>query len=497
MNQLGQKTLSRLKEAISRKGDLPSMTATLTKIVSSMKDAEDNDDRLVQAVLSDVALTQKVLRLANSSMYSAFGGSVTTVSKAIFILGTETVGHLALGLKLLDNFGQAADSETSQRELGMAVMSGVVARKLGNNLSGTSGEEVAVAALLRCTGRLLVCFYLPDDFKILRAKNGDVDAEDELARETLGLSYGDIARCMAEAWNLPEELSSCMDDAQGNVSDHKAWVQAVAGYSRRYVSAVSNGADNDQISALAQRYAEAVGRPASELVSVACEAFEESEEAAARQAVVPKPVVATPQVQQKDAADPARTVLQKLVAGVAEAQSMESSMKPPQVTSMVAEILWDAFACTRVMFFLRRPSHKCFELMVGFGEGVQDKLHQVRFEEAFSPNVFHVALSNATSVYLANTRDPNIARRIPQWLQESFGVSKSLFLIPISVDKVSAGLLCLDWGPQGRQVPLSPAETTYVESLRSLIERSFSAARARAASAPAVVANTRAARAAA
>lgn len=474
MSRLAHQTLTRLKEALSQKGDLPSMSATLTRIVSSMKSAEtDTDDRLVQAVLGDVALTQKVLRLANSSMYSAFGGSVTTVSKAIFILGTETIGHLALGLKLIDNFGQAADTEIAQRELSMAVMSGVIARKLGSEVVGANAEEVAVAALLRCTGRLLVCAYLPEDYKALESAAQNVDEEDAAAQAKLGLSFAEIAQHMADLWGLPSELRASMGDSAADPGDHQAWVQAVAGYSRRYVSAVSLGASAADLAALAGRYAEAVGRPASELVESAGLAFSSSDEAFAKNALARRDRVLTP----VSSASEVRTTLQKLVAGLAEAQSVEGSMKAPQLTGLVAELLWDAFGCTRALFFLRRPAHKSYDLMLGYGEGVTERLHAVRFEEAFSPNVFHVALSNAASVYLANTRDANIARRIPSWLQDSFGVSRTMLLIPLVVDKAPVGLLYLDWGVAGRETPLSEAELRHVEGFRALLERSFASAR--------------------
>ena len=51
---------------------------------------------MTRIVLSDPALTQRVLRLANSAMYSVFGRKINTVSKAVMVLGIESIGHLAM-----------------------------------------------------------------------------------------------------------------------------------------------------------------------------------------------------------------------------------------------------------------------------------------------------------------------------------------------------------------------------------------------------------------
>jgi hypothetical protein len=67
-----------------------------------MRGEDEREFNMTQTVLSDPVLTQKVLRLANSGMYSAFGQRINTVSKAVLVLGTEAIGHLALGLKLIE-----------------------------------------------------------------------------------------------------------------------------------------------------------------------------------------------------------------------------------------------------------------------------------------------------------------------------------------------------------------------------------------------------------
>ncbi|MEK7919867.1 HDOD domain-containing protein, partial [Burkholderia contaminans] len=80
---------------------------------------------LVRVVLSDFALTQKVLRLANSAMYMAFGGNITTVTRALMVLGMDAVGHLVVGLKLVDHFHHSTPRRIDAKlELNRALLSG-------------------------------------------------------------------------------------------------------------------------------------------------------------------------------------------------------------------------------------------------------------------------------------------------------------------------------------------------------------------------------------
>ena len=80
---------------------LCAVVALLT-ILAAMSGEDEREFSMTKTVLSDPTLTQCVLRLANSAMYSVFGQNINTVSKAVIVLGTDAIGHLALGLKLVE-----------------------------------------------------------------------------------------------------------------------------------------------------------------------------------------------------------------------------------------------------------------------------------------------------------------------------------------------------------------------------------------------------------
>lgn len=66
---------------------------------------------LAEVVLKDHAMTMKVLRIANSARYAVAGNRITTVSRAVVLMGFESVRAMALGwgaynmLPVLDGAG--------------------------------------------------------------------------------------------------------------------------------------------------------------------------------------------------------------------------------------------------------------------------------------------------------------------------------------------------------------------------------------------------------
>jgi hypothetical protein len=164
---------------------------------------------MTQTVLSDPVLTQKVLRLANSGMYSAFGQSINTVSKAVLVLGTEAIGHLALGLKLIEELANSSPDSTHRPHRdgkGGA----------GRDGGAAGGLERGDARSRRSGGLLDAAFAGPHDGHLLHAGAlGRLQAhggggEDAAAPTQLGLSLERIGRATAEHWGLPRNLIAGM-----------------------------------------------------------------------------------------------------------------------------------------------------------------------------------------------------------------------------------------------------------------------------------------------
>src|ERR1035437_7387107 len=92
-----------LLQKISEDTNLPALGSSVSRVVQLASSDDEAVRNLAYFVLSDVALTQKILRLSNTVFYrTVYGTQVTTVSKAIFLLGFDTVKTSALAMRLVE-----------------------------------------------------------------------------------------------------------------------------------------------------------------------------------------------------------------------------------------------------------------------------------------------------------------------------------------------------------------------------------------------------------
>lgn len=459
--QTANTTLGQLKAAMQKKGDMPSLSSALSRIVEVGQQADTNEMSLANVVLSDFSMAQKVLRLANSAMYASFG-SITTISRAIYVLGSDVVIHLAMGVKMLDNLGQAVETDVAREELSKAVVAGAIARNLATKVSGKEGESAAVSTLMRSLGRLLVCFYLPERYNDIK-KAASSSTEDAAATNILGLGFHEVAREVALSWNLPVELADRTSPPAADASEHAHWLHNITEYSRAYADVAASGAPATALESLAAKYADSIGTEASKLLAVSATAVQDHE----REVCKPGKGIFSG----NRAEEPVDAAAQ-LAAGISEIEQTQEFLPLARVMSMATEVLWTSLRCRNAFFFLRNGIHSRYDLLLAHGERSQELVRKVSFEEAFSPNVVHLALTNGAPVYLANAQEPNIARRIPDWLTRAVRPARSIFLMPFLVQGKARSLLYLDWGPDREFTKqLTELEREQIERLQGLVSR--------------------------
>ena len=88
-----------LKRAVSIVGDLPSIPAISSQVMSAISDPSTSADDLRTILEADPSLSARVLKVANSSLY-AFRREVDSLRHAVTLLGFRTVEALVLAASL-------------------------------------------------------------------------------------------------------------------------------------------------------------------------------------------------------------------------------------------------------------------------------------------------------------------------------------------------------------------------------------------------------------
>jgi HD-like signal output (HDOD) protein len=471
--------LDRLWSRMSERGDFPMLSQSLRTTMAAMTNDDLDFTALVQVVLSDFALTQKVLRLANSAMYMAFGGNITTVSRALMVLGMDAVGHLVVGLKIVDHFHHSVPRRIDAKlELNRTMLSGCVARKLTERGDLRAGEEAVVCTLMRQIGKLLVVFYLDAEWdQIRRQIETDID-ETEACTEVLGVTFDEIGNEAAIRWRLPDMIRHGMGefDPQDTEEPRQVqWLRAITNYSTDVASVLTTPNMPDwqreaRIAELANRYGRALNTDPEVLVEMSVAlAREEDGEGVMREIVELR---ADADAIAREALDPEA----RIGAGVQDLRALESDSALGAALALAAETVHAGLGFARTVMFVRH-STGMFKARLGFGPKIDDTLPTLSFNTAFEPDVFHLAIANSIGIFIENARDPKMLARLPEWFRRSFADTRSFVLLPVVDDAHSTvALLYGDWTQTDEPRRISQGEMAALNELARELGRFFSEA---------------------
>ncbi|OWW20321.1 HDOD domain-containing protein [Noviherbaspirillum denitrificans] len=473
-----EKTMELIWARVRQRGDLPGFSKVVTSIIGAMRGDDDRDFNMTRTVLQDPALTQKVLRLANSAMYSVFGQGINTVSKAVIVLGTEAIGHLALGLKLVDGLTAASsESAMARAELEKSVMAGHIARQVVSSTSSRDAEEAVVCSMLHSLGRMLVTFYLPEYWLQIKA-NADGKSEDEnrVAQQVLGLSLDEVGRLAARQWGLPATLVETLKDMPpapvGEPLDHSDWLAAVSTLSSRCADVLCEAGDpgHAALATLAGSYADMLGLEKDQVVAaveIAQRAAVEEDAVKIRPAKRAEDKVAAVSKNMGKPVDAASV----LARGVADMQGVLQSATAAQLMSMALETVFQGLAFTRVVAFLRDSENSCYIAHMCLGEGGQELLPRLVFSDAYQPDVFHAALANDKMIFVENALDPAFSSKVPRWWKEALPTVRSFTVLPLTVNRHPVGFIYGDWDRSKPPSRIEQAEVGPLNEIRTLLAR--------------------------
>lgn len=472
-----EKTMELLWSRVRQRGDLPGFSKVVSAIIGAMRGDDDREFNMTRTVLSDPALTQKVLRLANSAMYSVFGQGISTVSKAVIVLGTEAIGHLALGLKLIDGLSTAlSDSANARSEMEKAVLAGHIARQIASSASTRDAEEAVVCSMLHSLGRMMVTFYLPDRWQLVQTRCAETGMSDAQAvHDVLGLGLDDIGRLAGQHWGLPAGLINTLQDVPpkpvGEPLNHADWLATVSTLSSRCAGAlcVDNASDPEALAKLADDYADMLGLEVTQVLA----AVDTAQQTAAEEDSV---VVRPPRRADAEHAAAAQPPCGKpadaalvLTRGVADMRDALGTASAAQLMAMALETVYQGLGLSRVIAFLRDQEKGQYAARMGLGEGTQELLPRLLFNDAYQPDVFHAALANEKMIFVENAQASGFVSKVPRWWKEALPTVRSFMVLPLTVNRQPVGFIYGDWDFAKPAARIETEEIAPLNELRSLV----------------------------
>jgi len=175
------------------------------KVKALMADESAEISDFADIIGVDPSMTSRLLRIANSAIYS-FPGEISTISRAITIIGTQAIYTMMLvdvaasAFKHFDN--QAIDLKRFWR---MSVFCGLASKNLAISAGIRDIERLFVAGLLQNFGELLVAKISPEVAQRCEQYNkGQLPWQ--LQEQILGYTYTDISADLLKIWQIPEKI---------------------------------------------------------------------------------------------------------------------------------------------------------------------------------------------------------------------------------------------------------------------------------------------------
>lgn len=207
-----RRTLVRL--LIQRCEYIPTMPWAAEAIVPLARDINSSLDRLEAAIKTDLACTARLLRTANTAFYGS-ARSMTSVRRAILLLGFRTIERLVSTLPVFDSFRTHNTAEIAHLN-GLwfhSVAVATLARRIAADVSQrVDAESAFCAGLLHDLGRITLLQLFPKAYHPLltRLERNPACNLIKAELETFHVTHMEAGRWLAEAWHFPAPMVRVM-----------------------------------------------------------------------------------------------------------------------------------------------------------------------------------------------------------------------------------------------------------------------------------------------
>ena len=515
-------SLDALLQRMQTEGDLPALSEAIGAINRIAASDREGVNALSNQILKDFALTSKLLKLVNVAYYNQVGGgSISTISRAVMILGFDAVRSIALSLILFDNLKNRAHAQLLKEEFVKVLYAGMLAREMANQLQAADGEEAFISAMLHRLGRLLTMFYLPaETAAIAQRVENDGLGEARAASEVLGSSFEQLGMGIARIWGFPDQLVQSMkvlpDDKIRKSSVPAERLRALAGFSNELCDVMLNTPDAERSRALAKltaRFSDclpltqkqlsglmekslreigqfalavnvnlkqsAFAQQASKWLGIAAEASEpaavpQPDEAASQMALDAAvlhehaAMLASAPDDSRDGAPRTPEQIQTvLTSGLQDVSNslIDDKVSLNDILRMILETMYTGMGFAHVVLCIKDGRHNTMCGKFGFGDAVQERVKAFAFSMTAPPDVFLVALQNNADILITDIDEPNIATRIPAWYRQHVA-ARTFVLFPIAVKGKPIGLIYADRENPG-EIAIPERELSLLKSLRN------------------------------
>jgi len=506
-NVVREAVLARIRQS----NEFPTMSST----VSLLSKFNPNDDvsitEFANVILKDLALTTKILKLVNSVHFMQFG-EVTTISRAIILLGFENVKNLAVTLMLFDQLQKHKSNEPLMEGIVKSFYSAILSRRITEEIGFVLQEEAFLCSLFHLFGKLLVSLVMPEKVHDIEKFMAHHNVSDTVASlSVLGISYEDVGIDIAREWNFPKKIISSMRRIMpSEITDYPSEtdrLRTISTFTHNVANIISSSESikdrelligkliknfGPQLKTLEGTINRLVGDTAKEFVefsnvfnlNLRSSRFSNNllgltdKEAPRHQKKeetipsIPTSIETFDDLIKLDDHETPESIFSRGIQDINK--SLLSGYSLNDIVKIVLETMYRGLQLSehaRVLFIVRDTKRPVMTVRYGFGDAIQDTKEWFEIVLNGSNDVFNISINNQKDFIIKNISAPDINSMFPEWYKKRTLADVFIILLPIVVNNVTIGLYFI----QGSSEEIGKLTSVHFNNLKILRDQTVMA----------------------
>ncbi len=192
---------------VTKSLDLVSPPTTYTQLNDLLNMPNTSAEDISDIISKDPALSARLLKIVNSPYYG-FPSEITTISRAITIVGTRELVQLVLTTSVLNAFRGIPNDLINMDEFWKhSLACALTSKLLAKRCKQSSLEHFFVLGLLHNIGSLIMYQSIPEMCRdALSSARAGKELLFEAEQRLLGFDHTEVGEALIRKWRLPESM---------------------------------------------------------------------------------------------------------------------------------------------------------------------------------------------------------------------------------------------------------------------------------------------------
>ncbi len=469
---------------IRQSSDFPAMSSTVTLLNKFNPKDDISITEFANVILKDLALTTKILKLVNSVHFMQFG-EVTTISRAIILLGFENVRNIAMTLILFEHFEKHKSNEPLMEGIVKSFYSAILSRKITQEIGFIEQEESFICSLFHIFGKILTSLTMPEKVSAINQLVEQQQVTESLASITvLGISYEEIGSTIAKEWSFPRKIISSMRRIMPSEITHNPSetdkLRSISTFTHSIANIISNSESIKErellIGKLSKEFKPHFGSLESKINTIIQDTSQEfvefanifhlnlkssrfsnnllglNNKTAKAQTKIQTPTDSLPtslesfdDIIELESIETPESIFSKGIQDINK--SLLSGYSLNDIVRIVLETMYRGLQLSehsRVLFTVRDTKKPIMNVRYGFGDAITDTKEWFEIDLNDNKDVFNIAINNQKDFVIKNINTPDINNMLPEWYKRRTDKDVFIMLLPIVVNNFSIGMYFIE-----------------------------------------------------